>query len=93
MEIPVETSPEISGFDVFTDFSGVLGNFAPKSEADYCFIQAINLLSNIKLAAGGQALYGTLRKRKVLKGFVDSYLKNNVASQLDDLEERIASLK
>lgn len=67
--------------------------FAPKTEADYCFVQAIDLLSKIKVAGGGQALYGTLRKRKVLKSFIDSYLHDNVAIQLNDLEERIASLK
>lgn len=84
MDIPV---------DSFPDLSGILGDFAPKTEADYCFIQAIDLLSKIKVAGGGQALYGTLRKRKVLRSFIDSYLRDNVATQLNDLENRIASLK
>lgn len=68
-------------------------DFAPKTDADFCFVQAIDLLSKIKVSGGGQALYGTLRKRKVLKAFIDSYLHDNVAIQLNDLEERIASLK
>lgn len=93
MEIPVETSVESSGLDPYLDLPGKFGAFMPTSESDYCFLTAIDLLSKIKLAAGGQALYGTLRKRKVLKTFIDSYLKNDVAIQLNDLEERIANIK
>lgn len=81
MDIPVESLQDL------------VVDFAPKTEADYCFVQAIDLLSKIKVAGGGQALYGTLRKRKVLKSFIDSYLHDSVAVQLNDLEERIASLK
>ena len=57
------------------------------------FKKAVRLLSDIKLVRGGQALYGTFRKRKVLKSFLENYINDNFAAQLDDLEETIASMK
>ena len=62
------------------------------SEADIAFAQGIKILSDIKLVLGGQAVYGTLRKHKAFKSFMESYIRQHHALTLDSLEETIASL-
>ena len=62
------------------------------SESDIAFAQGIKILSDIKLVLGGQALYGTLRKHKSFKTFMDSYIRQHHSLTLDSLEETISNL-
>lgn len=61
-------------------------------DSDLLFVKGIKILEQIKLVLGGQALYSTLRKRKILKRFLEDYIKQHHGVLLDDLEESIANL-
>lgn len=61
-------------------------------DADLLFVKSVRLLEQIKLVLGGQALYSTLRKRKILRKFLEDYVRQHHALLLDDLEENIANL-
>lgn len=61
-------------------------------DADLLFVKSVRLLEQIKLVCGGQTLYSTLRKRKVLRNFLEVYVRQHHALLLDDLEENIANL-
>ena len=62
------------------------------TDADLLFIQACKVLEQIKLVCGGQTLYATLRKRKILKKFMEDYVKQHHGIFLDTIEESICSL-
>lgn len=61
-------------------------------DADLLFLQSIKCLEQIKLVLGGQALYSTLRKRKILRKFLEDYIKEHHSITLNTIEESIASL-
>lgn len=93
MNIPVESSPEFSRSEVSGLAAETLGVSPDDLEATLAFNKAIALLNNIKLVRGGAEVNYTLRKRKILKNFLNDYIKKNYPSQLDDLEETIASMQ
>lgn len=61
-------------------------------DEDIIFLKSIKTLEQIKLVLGGQALYSTLRKRKILRKFLESYIKQHHGVVLDDIEEKICNL-